>query len=62
MPFQKRFLKISEVCEYLSISLSKANRDIAAGILPIRRLGISVRIDKQKLDEMIETGETAKKR
>jgi excisionase family DNA binding protein len=54
MPFEKRFLKISEVCEYLSISLSKCHRDIASKRLPAVRIGTSIRVDKRALDEQLE--------
>ena len=51
---ERRFLKISEAAEYLSIGRSTAYRLMYAGKLPAVRIGGAVRIDRKALDLELE--------
>lgn len=53
----KRYFSCREIAGYLGLSEKSIRRLIDRGELPSVRIGRSVKVDKQRLDEKLETGE-----
>lgn len=55
MPIERRWLKISEAAEYLGLHSKSVYRACRQRKIPCSKLpGIGMRIDKQKLDRLLE--------
>ena len=50
----RRWISISEAAELVSMSSSGLRKLIARDILPIARLGRTIRIDRLRLEEQLE--------
>jgi len=59
---EKRFLKICEICEYLSIGKSTAYRLVYAKKLPVAKVGTSIRVDKRLLDKLLSEQQATRKK
>lgn len=57
---EKRWLKISDLAEYLSLSVGHVRNKINDGTFPYSKSkGIGIRFDRLKIDAMLEEAETA---
>jgi excisionase family DNA binding protein len=55
MPIERRFFKASEIADYLGLNRKSIYRAIARRQIPaVKVAGIGIRVDKQKLDAMLE--------
>lgn len=54
---EKRFFSCREIAEYLGTCEKTVRRLCDRGKLPFVRIGRSVKIDKGRLDELLEAGE-----
>jgi len=54
MPFQCRWISPRECATYLSLHPQTVYALIYQGKLPVARIGRSLRVDKKKLDELLE--------
>lgn len=55
---QKRLLKVSTAAEMLDVSRAHLYNLINSGVLPVVRLGRSVRIDPEDLNALIKRAKT----
>lgn len=56
MPIERRFFKTSEIAVYLDLNRKSIYRAIKRRQIPAIKLpGVGIRIDKAKLDAMLET-------
>jgi len=55
---ERRYLKISEVAQYLGLGKSTAYRLMYAGKLPSVKIGGAVRVDRKALDAELEKQKT----
>jgi len=53
---EKRWVSVREASRYLSIHEITCRRLIDRGLIPASRIGRSVRVDIQKLNEQLERG------
>jgi excisionase family DNA binding protein len=58
MPIERRFFRAGEIAGYLNIHPKSVYRAIAKRQIPAVKIpGVGIRVDKQKLDTMLERGE-----
>jgi len=54
---EKRWITPKEAANYLSLHLKTVYVKISKGEIPASRIGGSIRVDKKKLDELMENNE-----
>jgi len=55
---ERRWISVRECAEYLGLHLKSIYNLIYQGYIPATKIGGSIRIDRKKLDQLLESQET----